>query len=159
MKKIIALSFLLFSSTLVSSYATCDSTTEQEALKQFVNEYYIDALANNADFAKIDQGFHTDFMLFGVRNDELWTWTLEQWKDNLKTKKENGEFPRRGKNKFSADIVSVDINGLLAVVKLKLYRGGKYVFIDYLTLYKLDGNWKLISKTYHKVAQDTNKKS
>ena len=48
---------------------------------------------------------------------------------------------------FDMEIVSVDIQGSAAAVKVAdLYKGLR--FTDYLSLLKIDGTWKIVSKTF-----------
>ncbi len=44
----------------------------------------------------------------------------------------------------------VEITGSAAVVKVELWRDGKHIFSDYLSLYKFEDGWKLVGKIFYR---------
>ena len=48
------------------------------------------------------------------------------------------------------DITVLDRAGNAAVAKVALFRGGKQIFTDYISLYKFADGWKLVAKTFHR---------
>ena len=56
------------------------------------------------------------------------------------------EWPRSPDQNAKGEIISVDaVDNKMAVVKVRLnYSGAEY--IDYLSLYKLNGEWKIVNK-------------
>ena len=49
-----------------------------------------------------------------------------------------------------ADIEVLDRSGDAAVVRVKLFRDGKQIFTDYISLYRFPDGWKLVGKTFHR---------
>jgi len=42
----------------------------------------------------------------------------------------------------------VDVTGNAAVAKIEIYKDGKHIYSDYMALYKIDNNWKIVNKIY-----------
>jgi hypothetical protein len=61
---------------------------------------------------------------------------------------EAGEIPEV---ETTAKYPLVDITGNAAVVKVELYREDKMIFTDYLSLYKFEQGWRIVSKIYHRM--------
>jgi hypothetical protein len=72
------------------------------------------------------------------------TLPLDQWLGMVESRRvpaENGEA-------FDMRIVSTGVTGQVATVKVAdLYRGLR--FTDYLSLVKVDGQWRIVNKTFH----------
>ena len=49
-----------------------------------------------------------------------------------------------------AKIAVLDQTGDAAVVKVDIFRGGKQIFTDYISLYRFPDGWKLVGKTFHR---------
>ena len=58
--------------------------------------------------------------------------------------------PRPEEKKISIQFLSVDVTGTAAVAKFEFYVGDELKYIDYLSLYKFDDKWKLVSKIFFK---------
>ena len=50
----------------------------------------------------------------------------------------------------TADIQVLDRVGDSAVVRVNLFRDGKQIFTDYISLYRFDAGWKLVGKIFHR---------
>jgi hypothetical protein len=50
----------------------------------------------------------------------------------------------------TSDIQVLDRVGDSAVVRVKLFRDGKQIFTDYISLYRFEGGWKLVGKIFHR---------
>ena len=44
----------------------------------------------------------------------------------------------------------IDITGTAAIVKIELFKGGKQIYTDYLSLYKFEEGWRIVNKIYFK---------
>ena len=133
------------------SYAQ-NFTTEQETIINVVQTAYIDGLQNEGDKDKIEAGFHPEFNLLGVdENNVMWTRSIAKWKASAIKKREEGKFPLTGDKKVTAEYKSVDITGNAAIVKLYYLVGGKHIYTDYLSLYKFGSDWKIVNKIFHKL--------
>lgn len=119
---------------------------EEEAVKQVVTNAYIDGIQNRGNVDDIRKGFHPNFNMIRLINNEIKPLPIEEWiANNEKAKKDN---PNAPVSKTEGKFINVDVTGNNAVVKLELYRDNKKVFTDYLVLYKFTEGWRIVSKTY-----------
>jgi protease I len=58
--------------------------------------------------------------------------------------------PRKADARISVKFLNVDVTGNAASAKFEFYVGSKLTFIDYMSLYKYDGTWKIVSKIYYR---------
>ena len=45
----------------------------------------------------------------------------------------------------------IDISKDVAVTRLDYLEGGQKTYVDYISLYKYETGWKIVSKIYHKI--------
>lgn len=141
---------LLSATTFSLSQNDKETQNEQEVVKNIIQTSYVEGLANEGDMDKIDQGFHPKFILIGQGDgQDAWTLTIDTWKEYKEQDKKSGKLPTKKGEKVSAKFLSIDIVEKVAVVKLELYVGKILKYVDFLTLYKFDNDWKIISKTYY----------
>ena len=114
-----------------------------------INEYgaIADAVQPYIDGAKSGRGddmkpsFHKDATIFGYVGDDLFAGPIQQlfaWND------QNGPAIE-----LQAQIVSIDLNGTVATVRLELDNWTGYRFTDLFTLLKVDEQWKIMNKVFH----------
>jgi hypothetical protein len=88
------------------------------------------------------KAFHTEGKLIFIRDGKYSTRTFEEYIGGMAGK------PAPDEAKRKRWIESVDIAGDAAVGKIILdYPNGK--FTDYMTLLKIDGEWKIVNKSFH----------
>jgi hypothetical protein len=86
--------------------------------------------------------FHPEAKLFAVREGKFWQLTSEEYIARSPGKPADDEAQRR------RSIESVDITGNAAVAKVVLdYPQVK--FTDYMSLLKIDGEWRIVNKTFY----------
>lgn len=137
----------------VLSYSQNDAEIkkEQEAIKTVIQSAYVDGLQNEGDVAKIDAGFHPAFNLLGIgQGQTIWALPIYTWKENILRDKASGKIPRTGEKKVSIKFLSVDVTGTAAMAKIEFYVGTKLTYVDYLSLYKFEDNWKIVNKIFYK---------
>ena len=148
MKKLILLTLILFSTVLFAQ----EIEVEQEAIKKVIQTAYVEGLQNEGDAHKIDSGIHPDFNLLGIGDDnEMWKYSITDWKAKVLKRREDGELPRTGDKMVSVKYLSVDVSGNSASVKLEFYVGETLTYIDYILLYKFSNGWKMVSKIFYKI--------
>ena len=139
---IIALTLtMLLSAPLV---ARAEALSDEAAIRQLVQQAYVDGLLNLGDLDKTRSGFHPDFVLLGLRNGQLTRFPIADWIASAEKQKAAGQKPPS----TTIQKISVDITGTAAAVKLELVRAGKLVYTDYLSLYKFNNDWKIVGKIY-----------
>ena len=123
---------------LVAFYSQAQSN--KEGVKATAMDY-IEGTANG-EIERIRRAFHKDAALYAVNNDgSLRRIPIDQY---------IGYFKEGQKNDRQGKIVSMDIVNDAANVKIEIL-SGQWKFTDYLLLLKLDGQWKIINKSYTRV--------
>jgi hypothetical protein len=115
---------------------------EIEAVEKVVWTY-LDGLYEG-DTGKLGQAFHEVSHLYSVSDGGVADLPREKWFEFVKGRAS----PKSKGLKRTDRIVSVDFSGPeTAFVKVECSIHPRY-FTDYLTLLKLNGGWKVVSKTY-----------
>lgn len=111
--------------------------SEYSQIKKVLHDY-IEGTANGAP-DRVRNAFHKDLNLYSVKNDSLAIWFGKEYINGIKVGKKNS---RQGK------IISVDVENDAAIAKVEILIPGWRVFTDYFLLLKIQGNWKIIHKSY-----------
>lgn len=148
MKKLML--FTLLISTIALSAQ--DVEKDKESIKRVIQTAYVEGLQNEGDANKIDSGIHPDFVLLGTdKGNEMWKYTITDWKANTLKKRENGELPLTGDKVVSVKFNSVDVTGTAGMAKIEFYIGDKLTYVDYISLYKFEDGWKMVNKIFYKL--------
>ena len=115
------------------------SISDYDAITQTLQHYIDGAKSGRGDDMK--PVFHEQATIFGLAGDALFGGPIQQlfdWND------QNGPAPD-----LVARIASIDLIGTIAAVRLELenWTGARYA--DLFTLLKIDGEWKIMNKTFH----------
>jgi len=103
-------------------------------------QYYI----NGAKSGKGDDmkpAFHKDATIFGYIGNDLFAGPIKKlfdWND------ENG-----AATDIVTNITNIDVEGLIATVRLESDNWTGHKFTDFFTLLKVDGDWKIMNKVFH----------
>jgi Putative lumazine-binding len=117
-------------------------TSEIEAVEKVVWTY-LDGLYEG-DTGKLAQAFHEVSHLYSVSDGGVADLPREKWFEFVKGRASAKSLDLKRTDR----IVSIDLAGPeTAFVKLECSIHPRY-FTDYLTLLKLNGGWKVVSKTY-----------
>ncbi len=144
---IITLFIMLCGTNLVAQ----NTANDVEAIKTIIQSAYVDGLQNDGDMDKIDKGFHPDFNLLGIgQNNKMWKLPIEKWKERVVQKVEKGEIPKKGDDRVTIKFLNVDVTGTAAVAKIEFYIGTKLTYVDYISLYKFGEDWKIVNKIFYK---------
>ena len=148
MKKIV---LLLIVCLIAITGIAQDIEKEIEAIKQVIQTSYVEGIQNEGDITKIDAGIHPEFKLLGIDNENgIWQLPISEWKEKVIERKKNGKLPRTGEDLISIKFLNVDVAGTAAVAKFEFYVGKQKKYVDYISLYKFEEGWKLVSKIYYK---------
>ena len=142
MKKVIPLLFVL---ALLFSTAVSAGEDEAEAVRKAIIDGYVKAVHIERDVPAMEKGFHPDFVMFIKKEGEIRHFTLPAWIESVGKRKGD---PPPG-YKVTWDIPLVDIEGDAAVARVEIYRDGKHIYTDYMSLYKFDDGWQIVGKIYH----------
>ena len=126
-----------------------DKASEKDMVLKTVEKAYVQGIQNGKDIENIKKGFHPGFNLLGVDKDNMLTkLPIYTWYGYVQKRVESGKKPEV---ETTAKYPMVDITGNAAVVKVELFREGKMIFTDYLSLYKFEEGWRIVGKIYHRM--------
>jgi hypothetical protein len=126
-----------------------EQATDKDLILKTIDKAYVQGLQNGKDIENIKKGFHPGFNLLGVdQNNHLSKLPIYTWYDMVEGRLAAGNKPEV---ETTAKYPLVDITGNAAVVKVELFREGKMIFTDYLSLYKFEQGWRIVSKIYHRM--------
>lgn len=115
---------------------------DDEAAVRRALEHYLSGHATG-EAAHMEAAFHPDAMLFWVQDGELRRRSSADYIAGFTGRPAADEARRR------RWIESVDIAGTAASGKIVLeYPSGR--FVDYMSLLKIDGEWRIVNKIFHR---------
>lgn len=117
---------------------------DEAAIRVLIQEAYIDGLENLGDLDRTRDGFHPDFVLLHLRNDEMVGTPISDWIVSAERRRAEGQPPAG----TTVEFVSIDITGAAAIAKIELWRTDDLVFTDYLSFYRFSGGWRIVGKIY-----------
>jgi hypothetical protein len=147
------LSTLLALCILVPLVITAQDDPEKESIQNIIRTAYVDGLQNKGPKEAIEKGFHPGFDLLGIRNNELTKWPIYSWIQFHEKKLLENPAPPKKEEVVTCSFPFIDISGNAAVAKVELFKGGEKIFTDYLSLYKFEEGWKIVSKIYFRHSQ------
>ena len=113
---------------------------EDTAIRQAIEHYFRGHATGQGEYFR--KVFHPDSKLFAIRDGKYWQLTSEEYITRAPGKPQADEAQRK------RQIESIDIAGNAAIVKIVLdYPQVK--FTDYMSMLKIDGEWKIINKTFY----------
>lgn len=114
---------------------------EKELVKIPLENYLKSHATGNPEFMK--KAFYTEGKLIFVRDGKYTTRTFDEYIAGMKDGK-----PAPDEAQRKRWIESVEISGNAAIGKIILdYPTVK--FVDYMTLLKIDGEWKIVNKSFY----------
>jgi hypothetical protein len=113
---------------------------EKQQIEQVIR-YYFEGMVTR-DVVKLEKAFHPEARLFGYRGDQLTITSFNDWANGVT----NGS--PRNPELYQNHLLAIEIKGYTAIAKTELFWPGIYYY-DYLTLIKVDGQWKIIHKTWY----------
>lgn len=138
MKKLMFLFVVIGISIFANSAAA--QTNETEAAKIPLNDYLQAQATGNGDL--IRKAFFKEARIMAFRDGKLTNLSVEEFAGRFNGKAADDEEKRTRK------IESVDVSGNAAIAKIVLdYPTVK--FTDYMSLLKIDGEWKIVNKSFY----------
>ena len=141
MKKFTVLFILVAVGSLFYGYGVWADEKEKDAARVPLENYLKGHATGNPEFMR--KAFHTEGKLIFIREGKYSTRTFEEYINGMKDGKPAADEAQRKRW-----IESVEVSGNAGVGKIILdYPSGK--FVDYMTLLKIDGEWKIVNKSFH----------
>jgi len=135
MRKLFLLTVLLLTSVIFAGA----QTAEKDAVRAPLENYLKAHATGDAEFHK--KAFHTEGQLIFIRDGKYTTRTFAEYIAGSTGK------PAADENKRKRWIESIDVVGHAATAKIILdYPSG--CFTDYMALLKINGEWKIVNKTF-----------
>lgn len=105
---------------------------------------YLD-LMYDCDSSRFDEVFRPTAHLHGFRDGEMKVWSMEVYRDILKQR----QSPKSQNAPREDEVLSVDFaSPTMALVKVRV-RIAAWLFVDYLTWHRENGQWQITSKGFH----------
>ncbi len=129
-----------------------DAGSDETKIKQVIQSAYVDGIQNSGEIKDIEAGFHPGFNLLIYKGNMMDKLPIYNWIEYVRMRKAKEEGPVSAEEKVSVEFEDIDITGTAAVAKIKLFKGGKHIFTDYLSLYNFtEDGWKIVGKIYYKI--------
>ena len=136
--------FLLSVALAASLAATVSASTapsaDEAGVREALNNYLQGQATGNGDYYR--KAFYPEAKLLFVRDGKLAAVTSEEFASRATGK------PRPNEAQFKRRIDMVDITGNAAVAKIVMTEPEADI-VDYMTLLKIDGSWRIINKSFH----------
>ncbi|KAF0128649.1 MAG: hypothetical protein FD155_3098 [Bacteroidetes bacterium] len=141
---------LIISFLLMTAIVSVAQQTEQdrEAIRRVIQESYVQGIHNKAGIELVEKGFHPGFEMLGVQDGLLTRYPIYSWIETLK--KTMGQTPA---SEITSEIPFVDVAGDAAVARVELFKEGKHLFTDYMSLYRFQEGWKIVAKIYYRIPE------
>ena len=141
MKKTIFLisCFIILSTVIIKA----QSLQDEEAIKQVLTESYVNAVFVEFDEAAIRAGFHEDFQfhvpMITPSGSSMRKIELEQWLTML----QNMSFTN-----IESTILEVHVTEGAATTVSEIFQEGEKLYTDYMIWQKINGQWRIMGKTF-----------
>lgn len=123
--------------------------SEKQAVRIPLENYLKGHETGKAEY--MEKAFHAEGHLMFIREGKYTTRSFKEYIAGM-----NGE-TAKDESKRKRTIESIDIAGNAAVAKIVLdYPGVK--FVDYMSLLKIDGEWKIVNKSFYAEPKTTSGK-
>jgi hypothetical protein len=131
----ITLAFLIVFSSPVTG-----QDPEDEQIREAIEYYFKAHSTGNGEYLR--EAFHPVANLYFVRDNELAQFSLEEYIALFDGSPEDDEDQR------IRNIDKIDISGNAAIATITLdYPNAMYT--DYMSMLKIDGQWKIVNKTFY----------
>ena len=119
---------------------------DEKAIKEVIEEAYIEGIHGSQDEATVRSGFHKDFAMLVLQDGRLEEVGVDEWLARLKKMKADN--PTLWSAETRHVIRLIDVSGYAAVAKLDVYKGETHFSTDYMLLYRFDEGWRIVSKVF-----------
>ncbi len=130
-----------------STTAVTQKNPETELVRSVVDNAYCQGAFNKLDTVTMATGFHIDFAILGADGEKLDKYTIKDWITAINARKAKPGFDPSTAVRDCC-ILQIDVTNGVAAVKLEIYRQGKNIYTDYLSLIKFASGWKIVAKVY-----------
>jgi len=133
--------------TVLSASTTDAAISDAAAVRDVVNSAYCNGACNALDTVAMARGFHPGFAIISPGTDQLERYTIAEWIAAIEKRKAAPGFDL-ATAKRECRLISVDVTGDVANVKMEVHKDGARIYTDYLFLLRFADGWKIVSKIY-----------
>ena len=119
---------------------------EIEAIEQLITNYFQGIFQGNIEL--LAQCFQDNTLIYGDIKGKDYLKNVPDYLEGVQSRKS----PKDLKESFAMKIIGIDIMSKIAMAKLHVPMLG-YNYYDYLSLSKINGNWKIVNKIFTHVEQ------
>lgn len=109
-----------------------------------IKKYYFIPVFEQYDVEMMKKGFDESFFFASVKDQKIEKVSLNEFMQRIAKRKEN---PPKDKWDYEMRVLDMTENQV-ATAKILLFRDGKHIFTDYLTLLKVENQWKITAKVF-----------
>jgi hypothetical protein len=124
------------------------SEKDERQLLQILEESYVLDMYVGHDSKRMGSDFHREFRIlipsFDGRSGRV---TDVAW---VKPDPDDPPPPKGLQPDQRFNMTVLDITGKVAVCKVEAFRSGRLRYTDYVTFTKIDGEWKIVAKAFHR---------
>jgi len=117
-----------------------------KAIENVVKEGYIEGIHRKQDKNLALKGFHKDFEMIVFNNGQIEKVDLDKWLDRIEAMKK--KLPELWQNSTDYTLCILDNTDNTAVVKIDVFKGKVHFSTDYMLLYRIEEEWKIVSKIF-----------
>jgi len=121
---------------------------DKAEVEKVIKASYFNGAFNDLDTKAMRKGFHPEFAIFSAKGNDISRYPIDTWVKGIETRKQAADFDA-SRSKMDCKIVSIDVTGGCAAVKIEMSKNGNKIYTDYLSLLKFDDGWKIVAKVYH----------
>lgn len=144
--------FLILSLSVFTVAVAQESPDAADEVRAVVEDCYINGAFNALDPDAMVRGFYPDFAIFSADGEQIKRYSIDDWVAGVRKRKASPDFDPAD-NVWEHKLPIIEVTGGAASVKVELYRNGKLVYTDYLSLLRFDSGWRIVAKVYHKHEQ------
>jgi hypothetical protein len=119
---------------------------EIQAIKEVIEEAYIEGIHKTQNMETIRSGFHPEFRMLVLSDNKMIKISLDEWMPRIEEMKKANPQMWAGETTYKWHLV--DCCNTAAVIKIEVHKNGQYFSIDYMLLYKFSEGWKIVSKVF-----------
>lgn len=121
---------------------------KEEEVKNLIEKAYIHGAFNEQNTEDMAAGFHSEFAIFSAKGEKLARYPIDKWIEGINKSKSEPKYDPK-KASITHKISEVNVTGGAASAKIEIFRDGKQIYTDYLSLLHFDSGWKIVAKVYH----------
>ncbi len=131
---------------ITASATNCMAQKDKQEIQKVIEKGYIQGLHNQGDLNETAKSFHPGFNLLILKNNLLDKFPIYTWIEVSEKRRESPKSKERPE--VTAKYPMIEITDNAAVAKVELYQNEEKIFTDYLSLYKFEEGWRIVSKIY-----------